>query len=49
MGQEGRRQVQARFTIDRMGAEMAAVYRAACGRPQYACAERKAREVAISR
>jgi glycosyltransferase involved in cell wall biosynthesis len=49
MGEEGRRQVHARFTIDRMGAEMAAVYRAACGRPHYAGAERKAREVAISR
>jgi glycosyltransferase involved in cell wall biosynthesis len=49
MGEEGRRQIQARFTIDRMGAEMAAVYRAACGRPQNAGTERKAREVAFSR
>jgi glycosyltransferase involved in cell wall biosynthesis len=49
MGIEGRRQVQTRFTIDRMGAEMAAVYRVVCGHSQPAGAERKAREVAIPR
>jgi glycosyltransferase involved in cell wall biosynthesis len=49
MGAEGRRRVWARFTIDRMGSEMADVYRAAARRGRAGSSERMIGEVALSR